>query len=71
MLAELEFVITEKEVEDEKYVDFACAIIETSMVIRKNDYVGNATIENALEPAKAGCEIDKHNQGFAELLELV
>lgn len=68
---ELEFVITEKDVEDEEYVDFVCAVIETSMVIRKSDYVGSATIDSALELAKAGCGSDKYKEGFVDLLKLI
>lgn len=64
----IEYPLMDNGVSNREDFNFVCGIIEASMVIRKSDYIGNATIDTAYQLAKSGAKNDKYREEFCDLL---
>ena len=64
----IEYPLMDNGISNREDFNFVCGIIEASMVIRKSDYIGNATIDTAYQLAKSGAKNDKYREEFCDLL---
>ncbi len=65
----IEYPLKDNGVSNREDYNFICGIIEASMVMRKSEYIGTATIDSAYQLAKSGTNNNKYREEFCSLLK--
>lgn len=64
----IEYPLMDNGISDKDDFNFICGIIETSMVLRESEYLGNATLDSAYELANSGSKHNKYREEFCDLI---
>jgi len=64
----IEYPLVDNGISNREDFNFVCGVIEASMVIRKSDYIGTATLDSAYQLAKSGAGDDQYRKDFCDLL---
>ncbi len=66
--SKLEYPLKNNGISNREDFNFVCGVIEASMVLRKSEYKGEATLDSAMQLAKSGSNNNRYRNEFCELL---
>ena len=66
--SKIEYPLKDNGISNREDFNFVCGVIEASMVLRKSEYKGEATLDSAMQLAKSGSNNNRYREEFCELL---